>query len=315
MARGGPPLVVASRPASLAVAMLALTTGVFALGGSSYADVASVRGTASGYYSNVSLFGGPPSERGPAPTVTLAPDASNSPLDASTPSGDAVYGPAVLFRSGRIDVHTEGVTGPNGSVASSSQVQGHPDPNQRPGPFLFASAASTCTASESGPSASTTISNGIVETKYDPQTQAPVQTQPVPANAPPGHMIEGTLDHVGDSFRIVFNEQVANPDGSLTVNAAHIYLLGPNAVGDLIIGQSICGVTTSTAAGAGEAQKTRGSEPSPTVPAAPGEDVQAGDPDTPAAGRFPSPLVVGVVVVLLAAGVALALVFVRRRQG
>ncbi len=52
-------------------------------------------------------------------------------------------------------------------------------------------------------------------------------------------MIEG----VGDSFRYVFNEHVRNLDGSLTVQAAHLYLLGPTAVGDLFIGTVECGVT------------------------------------------------------------------------
>lgn len=41
----------------------------------------------------------------------------------------------------------------------------------------------------------------------------------------------------------VYNEQVVNPDGSITVNAGHQYLLGPIAVGDLILGQVVCGVT------------------------------------------------------------------------
>ena len=45
----------------------------------------------------------------------------------------------------------------------------------------------------------------------------------------------------------MFNEQIANPDGSITVNAAHEYLLGPTAVGDMVIGSSTCGPLTTTA--------------------------------------------------------------------
>lgn len=48
---------------------------------------------------------------------------------------------------------------------------------------------------------------------------------------------------MGDSFRYVLDEQIVNPDGSLTVNAAHQYFLGPTAVGELIIGHSVCDVT------------------------------------------------------------------------
>jgi hypothetical protein len=59
---------------------------------------------------------------------------------------------------------------------------------------------------------------------------------------PVNYTRSGTIDHVGDRWRIVLNEQIENPDGSLTVNAAHMFLLGPIAVGEMIIGSSTCGV-------------------------------------------------------------------------
>jgi len=71
----------------------------------------------------------------------------------------------------------------------------------------------------------------------------------VPVNPAPNTTFEGHI-HIGnvtDSFRYVFNEQVVNPDGSLTVSAAHESLLGPLAVGDLFIGRSECGVTAAPA--------------------------------------------------------------------
>ncbi len=307
------PQVPSLRPTWWAVTVvLALAAGVFAFSGSSSADVTAVKGSAYGYYANVSLFGGAASPRGPAPTVTLAPDAANSPQDAHVDSADAVYGPAVIFRSGRIDVHTEGALGPAGYVTSSSKVQGHPDRASRPGPLLYDGIESTCTADANGLNASTTITNGVVETKYDPQTQEPVQTQPVPANPPPGHSVEGTLDHVGDRFRIVFNEQTRNPDGTLTVNGAHMYLIGPIAVGDLIVGQSICGMTgTATAtpvAGGGEMGTEL--ETTPAAPAA-GEDVEVADSETTAGRGFPLALVI-IVALVLAAGAVLLVGFVRR---
>ena len=43
-----------------------------------------------------------------------------------------------------------------------------------------------------------------------------------------------------DNFRIVFNEQVLNPDGSVTVNVVHEYFLGPVLKGDMALGQSVC---------------------------------------------------------------------------
>lgn len=41
--------------------------------------------------------------------------------------------------------------------------------------------------------------------------------------------------------KIVFNEQVMNPDGSLTVNAVHITLNAGLGTGDVILGQARCG--------------------------------------------------------------------------
>ncbi|HWB72440.1 MAG TPA: hypothetical protein VG452_09475 [Egibacteraceae bacterium] len=56
------------RPASLAVTLVvALCAGVFAFSGSSYADVTAVQGGASGYFTRVSLFGGPPAPAGRRP--------------------------------------------------------------------------------------------------------------------------------------------------------------------------------------------------------------------------------------------------------
>jgi hypothetical protein len=221
-------------------------------------NVASVTGSAYGYHSNVSLFGGPYAQRGPAPTVAVSPDAANSPQDAHVDTAEAVYGPAVIFRSGPIDVHAEGALGPAGYASASSTVHGHPDPTQRPGPFLYDQVRSTCTADEAETPPAVSVTNGVVETSYhvgdDPNTPEVEQggdvktTQAVPTNPPPGYTIEGTIDHVGDRFRIVFNEQTTNADGSLTVNAAHMELLGPTAVGDVFIARSTCGAALGATA-------------------------------------------------------------------
>jgi hypothetical protein len=47
-------------------------------------------------------------------------------------------------------------------------------------------------------------------------------------------------------FTVVYNEHVFNSDGSLTVNAAHMYLFGRIAVGEAIKGQVRCGVSPNT---------------------------------------------------------------------
>jgi hypothetical protein len=122
-----------------------------------------------------------------------------------------------------------------------------------PGPFYADEVHSTCTATATATSASTTIVNGVVETSTDPVTGSPVTTVSVPANPSPGYTVTGTLDHVGDHFRIVFNEQIVDPvDGSVTVAAEHMYLLGPTAVGDMVVGASTCGPLRVVRAGLGQ---------------------------------------------------------------
>ena len=257
------------------------------------ADVSAVKGSACGYITDVSLFGGAKMLRGcgqtddaplgNSPSVTLPATGSAQPITATDADGaTAQYGPAKIFSgqypnaandptealgsppSGPLRVSTQGTTGPSGSVMSSANVdpgtQGTVDPNQPrgigPGPVIADAVSSSCTASESGRSATTTITNGKLETKYDATTQLPTMIEDVPANPPVNYTRTGTIDHVGDSFRVVYNEQSTAADGTITVNAVHMYLLGPIAVGDMIIGQSVCGVTviagttTTTAAGA-----------------------------------------------------------------
>jgi hypothetical protein len=242
------------------------------------AEVTAVTGSACAYFTDVSLFGGPSARRGcgqpgdaPAtsasPSVSLPSSGSSSPITASDPDGaTANYGPAKIFSgryppgadqappSGPLNVSTQGTLGANGSVTSSASVTS--PRGVGPGPVIADGVSSTCTASESGVTASTTITNGTLETKYDATTQDPTATEPVPANPPVNYTRTGTIDHVGDSFRVVYNEQITASDGSITVNAVHLYLLGPTAVGELVIGQSVCGVTatasttTTTQAGA-----------------------------------------------------------------
>jgi len=78
---------------TLAVLML-VGAGMVALSGPANAQVTAVKGSAYGVYASVSLFGGPANVAAPNPTVTLAPDASNSPQTATAPSGHVKVGPA-----------------------------------------------------------------------------------------------------------------------------------------------------------------------------------------------------------------------------
>lgn len=249
-----PAVLTYRRVAALAVAGM-LLAGMLPGGATARASAedASVTGRATGYWAELSLFGGPPTERGPEPVVELEPDASDSPQEATVQDVSAVYGPAVLFRAAQVDVRVEGTTGPGASVTSTSRAEADLDaepgePETRPGPMLYDTLESTCTADEDGFTVTTAVTNGEVETSYDADTGEVLTSEPVPDNPEPGYTVEGTIDHVGDRFRIVYNEQTVNDDGTVTVNAAHLYLLGDIAVGDLIVGQTTCGTAATPAA-------------------------------------------------------------------
>ncbi len=222
------------------------------------ADVTAVKGSAFGYLvTNFVLFGGAQPPSGPGPTVTLPSEGSSIPLTNTAASALVKYGPATLFTSGQLSVRTQGTTGAGGSVASSASVSNLNTSGQE---VLTAdSVSSTCQASESGRDGSTTITNGtlIVSEGADVGNSADDTVIDLPANPAPGTEHTGKIETVGDSFRAVFNEQIVGSDGSITVNGVHIFLLGPTATGELIVGQSVCGVSatgaqpTTTQAGGG----------------------------------------------------------------
>jgi len=220
-------------------------------GGDSQAATAGrAAGGAFGYFSDVGLFGGPRERRGqgqtvpPAnarsatPEVTLTPGGSSTAISAVDEDGViAIYGPAVIL-GGRYPGTDTGPTGPvvvstkgKTSVTSSASVK-----NIDAGVFTAGSVRSTCTASKSGVKGSTTVTKGVVITSAQADG-TPKTTKTVPSDPPPNHKITG-INSIGDKFRVVFNEQKKSRDGTLTVIAVHIYLLGPNAIGEVVIAES-----------------------------------------------------------------------------
>lgn len=211
-----------------------------------FSDVSAVKGSAFGFQSSVGLFGGAAQARGPAPTVSLPATGSATPITSTAPSSSAQYGPAIIFTSDQVEVSTRGTTGAGGSVTTATKIANVNKSGQEV--FTSSEVTSSCTASESGVSGTTTIANGkLVTSEGNPNVDGDETTVALPANPAPNTTINGAIETVGDTFRYVFNEQTVNADGSITVNAAHQYLLGPTAVGDLIIGQAVCGVTATAA--------------------------------------------------------------------
>jgi hypothetical protein len=221
----------------------------------------------------------PATEATLSPAVELPPTGSATPITATDSNGAASkYGPAVIFGglwpddvaspqpSGPITVSTQGTTGPSGSVVSSADIGLHPTPipvecypagttgcgapgGFGPPPVWGDSLHVECRATESSVTGSTRFTNTFVATATDSGgAPLPSATQAVPENPPANYTVSGVISNVGDVFTAVFNEQIVNADGSLTVNAVHMYLFGPIAVGDMVKGQARCGTSPTTVA-------------------------------------------------------------------
>jgi hypothetical protein len=170
--------------------------------------------------------------------VTLPEGGSAAALAAADDDGViAVYGPAVIL-GGRYPGTNTGPTGPvvvstkgKTSVTSSASVK-----SIDAGVFTATSVRSTCTASKSGVKGSATVTNCVVVTASDADGN-PKTTRTVPSKPPANLKISGK-NSIGDKFRLVFNEQKKAKDGTLTVVAVHLYLLGPLAIGEVVIAES-----------------------------------------------------------------------------
>ena len=274
------------RPVVLVIsALVTFGAGSLSSVSPSEAQAAGLSGGAYGHYTNVGLFGGPPGANGPAPVVTLPPAGADPALTASEPTASAVYGPAKIFGgkwppnvavapgSGPITVSTKGKTGPGGYVTSTAdivqfakplpvQCEGEPMGSTNctaPGgfgpnpPTEGDELHSTCTADAKGATGSTRFVKAILSTATDPDGN-PINEEPVPDNPPVNYTRTGQLTNVGDNYRIVYNEQIKEGNGSITVNAVHLYLLGPIAIGESILGQVRCSTGGAVSAGPSTSQ-------------------------------------------------------------
>jgi hypothetical protein len=239
MVRRDRPHVSRTRALSPLVALMALGAATVGFAGPSAA--ATEGSGAYGYSASVSLFDGPANKSGPAPTVSLPAEGASTPVVGTAPSAKAQFGPATIFSSGQLDVSTKG-TPADGSVTSTAKITNVNASGEEA--FTSSSVTSTCT----GSSGSTSIANGTLATDGGDDDAGntipdhPEAKMPVPANPAPNTSVDAHIHVNGstDSFRYVFNEQITESDGSITVNAAHQYLIGPTAKGDLIIGQVRC---------------------------------------------------------------------------
>jgi hypothetical protein len=87
-----------------------------------------------------------------------------------------------------------------------------------------------CDATQAGVTGSTSLANVNLLGVSIPVNPAPNTGINVPAGPIPPPLVS-----------IIFNEQIANPDGSLTVNGIHIKLNALIGTGDVILGHAQCG--------------------------------------------------------------------------
>jgi len=347
--------------------MATVAGGLLAMTGQASAAVTAVKSSAYGVYGNISLFGGPFNPQGPLPTVTQPAAGSSTGVTATVPTQSLVYGPAVFFRSGTVNLSSKGTpaTGSVTSTTSFAATAGVPNTPCRDrttndgatssnttvtsataaftaadvgsdieggsiplgatiasvqsatsatisvaatttatavklviqnstyggipanativsvlsptsvtisapataratgvhlaiasngtciydGQFTADTASTTCTANDTGPAtASTHFTKGLLATATD-NNQHPTTTVAIADNPAANLTIAGSFK-LGSSdrekFTYIFNEQIHNADGSLTVNAVHLKAQGQTAFGDEIFGQSVCGVTRSS---------------------------------------------------------------------
>lgn len=258
-----------------AAAVLAVITGATFLVAPDHsrAGVSPTVGLAFNYYTNMGFNGDAPTRfghGGPAsqPAESVSPSvtcpASGGKAAVTDPDGArASYlgGGAVVFGgkwpedaseappSGPLKSSVDCQAGPYGYVKASTSATLMPSGSSYPGgigpdPFFADRVTSSCSATASGVTGGTTVTNGHLVVQHD-QNGAPTESEPVPVNPSVNYTRSGAMNHTGDSYRIVFNEQVLNDDGSLTVTAARLYMLGPFADGEVVVGQVTCGVDVS----------------------------------------------------------------------
>ena len=234
----------------------AVTAGALAIGPAPAQANPGDIGYACGYYSNVSLFGGPYGSMGcgtqtssyasaNSASPSVSADFSNTTVSATDSDGAAaVYGPAHIFsspylapsdtlsNSGPLEVSAGGSATAITARAKATGVGPSPFWTQTPAaspPYANPAASTTydgtvgyveatCTAVDAlTHSGTTTIKNGRVDTATD-ASGYPTNTVVVPDNPPPNYRVDFTIDNVGDHGHMVFNEQTNNVDTSLRTN-------------------------------------------------------------------------------------------------
>jgi hypothetical protein len=205
--------------------MLAAVVACVALAGAAPASAAPGDGSAYGVSVDVKLLGQSAVKVGP-----LAASTTNGPTSNTTVSADVagILTAGVITTSAVRDDNSGAVT----AKASTADV-GLPLLKAALGTVSVKAIEAVCTATQEGVKGSSTLADaklgsvGTVDANPAPNTQIKVALGPV------------------NVATLILNEQIKNPDGSLTVNALHLKLLGgvvgALGSGDVIVSSATCG--------------------------------------------------------------------------
>lgn len=206
--------------------VVALAAVAALLAGVVPASAAPGDGSAYGLKVNVTLLGASAVNVGPLAAASTSGPTSASVASAAVPG---VVTAGVINASATKDQNTGAVT----STASTADVA--VPLLAALGPVGAKLIAAKCVATQSGEVGTATLTNATLGS-----------LGALAVNPAPNTTISISLPVVGNVATLILNEQIHNADGSLTVNAFHLHLLGGPGVGslgsgDVIISSATCG--------------------------------------------------------------------------
>lgn len=205
-------------------ALVGLVAAACLVAGGLPASAAPGDGSAYGLVATLTLLGAP-INMGPFAAANTNGPTQNSLVSVNVPS---------VASTGAIN--TSAVRDDSTGAVNSSASTANLSIGVLPGPPVSATLVeATCSATQAGNSGTTTLA-GVQLGNLGTVGANPAPNTVINVPGPPG--LGGTI------ASITFNEQIPNPDGSLTVNAVHVRLLqvpGSPAAGDLVISSATCG--------------------------------------------------------------------------
>jgi hypothetical protein len=205
--------------------LLAAVVASFVLAGAAPASAAPGDGSAYGVKVDVTLLGQPAVHVGPLAAASTAGPATSTLANATVPG---ILTAGVIATEAKRDENSGAVT----AKATTADV-GLPLLKAALGTVGVKAVEAVCTATQEGVKGSSTLADAKLGS-----------VGAVDANPAPNTQIKVGLAGINIAT-VILNEQIKNKDGSLTVNALHVKLLGgvvgTLGAGDVIVSSATCG--------------------------------------------------------------------------